>query len=174
MNIQEALNIFGLSGELTKEDIKKAYRKASLKHHPDRNIDNPIAAEIMKAINSAFDFLIAHFEKINQFQSTDESERYHYGEVLERVLNKLIALDGIIVEVIGNWVWISGDTRTHKHFLKEMGCKWASQKKQWFYRPEEHKSRWNRKEHTMDEIREMYGTTGARKARGRKSLENCA
>ncbi|HAT3816240.1 TPA: DnaJ domain-containing protein, partial [Citrobacter freundii] len=52
MTIQEALNIFGLSGQLTKEDIKKAYRKASLKHHPDRNKDNPIAAEIMKAICS--------------------------------------------------------------------------------------------------------------------------
>ncbi len=27
MNIQEALNVFGLSGELTKEEIKKAYKK---------------------------------------------------------------------------------------------------------------------------------------------------
>lgn len=174
MNIQEALNIFGLSGKLTKEDIKKAYKKASLKHHPDRNKDNPIAVEIMKAINSAFDFLIANFEKINQFQSEDESERYNYGEELERVLSELSGLDGIIFEVIGNWVWISGDTRTHKDSLKAIGCKWASQKKQWFYRPEEHKSRGNRKEHTMDEIREMYGSNGARKASGRKSVENRA
>ncbi|MPN50175.1 hypothetical protein SDC9_197801 [bioreactor metagenome] len=55
-----------------------------------------------------------------------------------------------------------------------MGCKWASQKKQWFYRPEEHKSRRNRKEHTLDEIREMYGTNGQRKSYGRKTVENRA
>ncbi|EBZ6776868.1 molecular chaperone DnaJ [Salmonella enterica subsp. enterica serovar Mbandaka] len=174
MTIQEALNIFGLSGQLTKEDIKKAYRKASLKHHPDRNKDNPLAAEMMKAINAAFDFLSANFEKINDYQASDKSAHYNYGEELERVLNELTALAGIVFEVIGNWVWISGDTKTHKDVLKVMGCKWASQKKQWFYRPEEHKSRRNRKEHTLDEIREMYGTNGQRKSYGRKTVENRA
>lgn len=174
MNVQEALNIFGLSGELTKEDIKKAYKKASLKHHPDRNPNNPIAAEIMKAINAAFDFLIANFEKVNQYQSPEENARYDYGEELERVLNELSTLSGIIFEVIGNWIWISGSTKEHKEALKELGCKWASQKKQWFFRPEEHKSRRNRKEHTIDEIREMYGTNGQRKAYGRKTVEHRA
>lgn len=174
MNIQEALNIFGLSGELTKEDLKKAYKKASLKHHPDRNTDNPIATEIMKAINTAFDFLINNFEKINQYQSADENAHYNYGEELERVLNELSALEGIIFEVIGNWVWVSGETKTHKEALNILGCKWAPKKKQWFYRPEEHKSVRNRKEHSMDEIREMYGTNGQRKAWGRKTVENRA
>lgn len=102
MTIQEALNIFGLSGQLTKEDIKKAYRKASLKHHPDRNKDNPIAAEIMKAINAAFDFLSANFDKINDYQASDEKSHYNYGEELERVLSELTALAGIVFEVIGN------------------------------------------------------------------------
>ena len=80
MNIQEALNIFGLSGDLTEKDIKAAYRKAAyrkaaLKYHPDRN---PLGAELMKAVNAAFDFLMANIDKINQFQSTDENARYNY------------------------------------------------------------------------------------------------
>ncbi|MFV1005093.1 J domain-containing protein, partial [Klebsiella pneumoniae] len=57
MNIQQALNVFGLSGELTEQDIKTAYKKASLKFHPDRNQGNPVAAEMMKAVNCAYDFL---------------------------------------------------------------------------------------------------------------------
>ncbi|ASB15553.1 DnaJ domain-containing protein [Klebsiella pneumoniae] len=64
MNIQEALNVFGLSGELTEKDIKAAYRKAALKYHPDRN---PLGAELMKAVNAAFDVLMANIDKINQF-----------------------------------------------------------------------------------------------------------
>ncbi|MDT1190548.1 J domain-containing protein, partial [Escherichia coli] len=52
MNIQQALNIFGLSGELTEQDVKKAYKQAALKFHPDRN---PVGAEMMKAVNAAFD-----------------------------------------------------------------------------------------------------------------------
>ncbi|WP_435112490.1 molecular chaperone DnaJ, partial [Enterobacter hormaechei] len=124
--------------------------------------------------NAAFDFLMANIDKINQFQSTDENARYNYGEDLEKVLNTLSGLTGIVYEVIGNWVWISGETKEHKDILKEMGCKWASKKKQWFYRPEEHKSRWNRKEHSIEEIREMYGTAGKRKASGWTRVEASA
>lgn len=171
MNIQEALNVFGLSGELTEKDIKKAYKRLAIKYHPDKN---PLGGELMKAVNAAFDFLMANFEKVNQYQSADENAHYNYGEELENVLNILSGLLGVIYEVIGNWVWISGDTREHKETLKEMGCKWASKKKQWFYRPEEHKSSYNRREHSIDEIREMYGTAGQRKAAGYKSVERQA
>lgn len=125
MNIQEALNVFGLSGELTEKEIKTAYKKLALKYHPDRN---PLGAELMKAVNTAFDFLIANIDKINQFQSPDENARYNYGEELENVLNVLSGLSGVIYEVIGNWVWISGETREHKEALKALGCKWASKK----------------------------------------------
>lgn len=73
MNVQEALNVFGLSGDLTEQDIKTAYKKLALKYHPDRN---PLGSELMKAVNTAFDFLMANIDKINQFQSEDESARY--------------------------------------------------------------------------------------------------
>lgn len=129
MNIQEALNVFGLSGELTEKDIKAAYRKAALKYHPDRN---PLGAELMKAVNAAFDVLMANIDKINQFQSTDEHARYNYGDDLEKVLNVLSGLSGLVFEVIGNWVWISGETITHKETLKEIGCKWRQRKNNGF------------------------------------------
>lgn len=36
---------------------------------------------------------------------------------------------GIVYEVIGNWVWISGEIKEYKDILKEMGCKWVFKKK---------------------------------------------
>ncbi|OIN34152.1 molecular chaperone DnaJ [Salmonella enterica subsp. enterica serovar Sarajane] len=171
MNIQQALNIFGLSGELTEQDIKKAYKQAALKFHPDRN---PVGAEMMKAVNGAFDFLMQNIDRINDAQSSDNNARYNYGEELENVLNSLQSMTGIIFEVAGNWIWISGDTKAHKDAIKALGCKWASKKQMWFYRPDEYKASRNRKEHSIDEIREMYGTTGQRSAAGFKRVENRA
>uniref|UniRef100_UPI003F4ABCEB DnaJ domain-containing protein n=1 Tax=Pasteurella multocida TaxID=747 RepID=UPI003F4ABCEB len=54
MNINEALNLLNLSQNVSKDDIKKAYKKMAIKYHPDRN---PAGAEVMKAINAAFEFL---------------------------------------------------------------------------------------------------------------------
>ena len=70
MNHYETL---GISSTATSEEIKKAYRKLSLKLHPDKTSDNE-SAEKYKAINAAYAILGNPSEKQRyDFEQTHES-----------------------------------------------------------------------------------------------------
>jgi len=52
MNIYDAAKILGLSGDITPEQIKAAYREACKTYHPDIN---PVGEEMMKLVNAAYE-----------------------------------------------------------------------------------------------------------------------
>ena len=49
--------ILGVNRDASDEDIKKAYRKLAMKHHPDRNPDNPKSEEQFKEAKEAYEIL---------------------------------------------------------------------------------------------------------------------
>ena len=50
-------------------------------------------------------------------------------EKLREMLNKIIHFNNIEIELVGAWIWLSGNTYVYKKELKELGFKWACQKK---------------------------------------------
>lgn len=49
--------VLGVNRDASEEEIKKAYRKLAMKHHPDRNLDNPKAEESFKEAKEAYEML---------------------------------------------------------------------------------------------------------------------
>lgn len=147
MNVHDAANILGISGEITPEIAKDAYRRASMKFHPDRN---PAGLEMMQAINAAYNVLRDYTGKVEVANG--------YDDALNDAINAVITCPGINIEICGNWVWLSGDTKTYKEIIKAAGYKWASKKLMWYFRPEEWSSSCRRNT-SIDEIRSTHGST---------------
>lgn len=152
----------------TLEQLRKQYKELLKKHHPD----NGGSEEIMKAVNAEYDKLFKllkdrHESKSANHSGDHNSEQSDYNQnmynwendkALREVLQKIINFDGIEIEIAGQWIWLSGNTFSYKKELKEIGFKWASQKKQWFW----HSDTFRKKSHktlSMDEIRNYYGST---------------
>ncbi|XP_047200694.1 dnaJ (Hsp40) homolog, subfamily C, member 5 gamma b isoform X2 [Girardinichthys multiradiatus] len=60
--------VLGLKKGASPDEIKRAYRKLALRHHPDKNPDSPEAAEKFKELNNANSIL------------SDENKRKIYDE----------------------------------------------------------------------------------------------
>ncbi|MBZ0090794.1 MAG: molecular chaperone DnaJ [Sulfuricellaceae bacterium] len=57
MSKRDFYEILGVSKTASEEEIKKAYRRLAMKHHPDRNPDDPKAEESFKEAKEAYEML---------------------------------------------------------------------------------------------------------------------
>jgi len=155
----------------TLEKLKKQYRKLVFMHHPDKNGDS----EKMKSVNNEYDKLFKILKDVHQ---TKDGETYtakqtstETADQFKDLINKLMKMDDIEIEIIGCFVWVTGNTRAYKDKLKELKFQWHSKKTAWFLKPENYRCK-SRKNYEFDEIREMYGTSGKSHSRGTDKLED--
>ncbi len=57
MSKKDFYEILGVNRDASEDEIKKAYRKLAMKHHPDRNPDNPKAEATFKEAKEAYEIL---------------------------------------------------------------------------------------------------------------------
>ena len=124
-------------------EAKKIYKTLAKKLHPDIGGSE----EDFKILNEIYNNLIEHKIYFSNFSKIDIE--------LEKIISLILHFENISIELVGSWIWVSGDTKEIKDKLKELGFKWASKKKMWFYG--EMKKR-NHKEQSLEDIKAKYGS----------------
>jgi hypothetical protein len=101
----------------------------------------------------------AHTE--NRKSAADFHDLDEVGEQIRIMIEFALGLDGVEIELMGLWVWLTGNTKAHREAFKtwnethETRWKWSPKKTAWYYAGV---PTFNRKETTLDEIRNAYGS----------------
>jgi len=134
-------------------EAKKVYKTLAKKLHPDVGGSE----EEFKLLNAIYNDFIEH--KI--YFSND----FKIDLDLEKIISQILHFENIVIELVGSWIWLSGNTKEIKDKLKELGFKWASKKKMWYYGEMKGKSHG---EKSLDEIKGKYGSKVYKKKENEK------
>lgn len=126
----------------TIEEAKQLYRKLAKQYHPDCGGDT----ETMVTINNEYEAVMKRLEAGKEATTAFKS-----------IIDALVKFDGIDIEIIGTWIWVSGNTYPIRAELGKdgLGFKYSKNKTAWYWHEEEYSAH-HKKSFSLDEIRMMH------------------
>jgi len=139
------------------EEVKKQYKELLQKWHPDCTRTDTNAE--MAKINVEYEKLFATYrnthKKADGSTYEKESQETETAEKYRDLLESLMRFDGVIIEIIGSFVWLSGNTKEYKEQIKTLGFRWSKTKSMWYKSPSGYRRKGG-KDYSIDTIRNMY------------------
>jgi hypothetical protein len=140
------------NGCRTIDEIKAQYKKLAKENHPDHGGDTAT----MQAINTEYAFACAHAIKGENLSAEETEAKIKFSEQYREAIEKIINLPGIMIEAVGFWIWVTGNTYPVRKELKAANFFFASKKLAWYFRSDEYKAKGGKK--SLEEIRRKYGS----------------
>ena len=126
------------------EEAKAVFKKLAKVCHPDVGGSN----EAFKMLNKIYNHIIE-----NEIYFSNDTK---FDIELEKIITQILHFEDINIEIIGKWIWVSGETKAIKETLKSLGFKWAKKKMMWYFGELAPVTRGGKKE--IEEIRATYGS----------------
>lgn len=115
-------------GIYTMQELHQEYRRLIKENHPDLGGDE----ETMKAINNQYEKAVEYIRKHGEHAEQKKAAAEVPAEFMGAV-NAVVNCPGIILELVGCWLWATGDTYSNREALKAAGYHYASRKKAWYW-----------------------------------------
>lgn len=136
------------------DGLKQEYRKLANKYHPDKGGSTAQFQELQNEYDKLRN-------KILSGSSLSEAEKENeivIDDALRAAINAIITLEGINIELIGKWIWVSGNTYPVRTVFSAAGFKFIKKNNiaYWVYKGVESSSRGGT---DMQDIVKKYGST---------------
>lgn len=145
----------------TLEELRRQYKNLIKKFHPD----NGGTVEDTQAINAEYAELFKVLKDVHEKEEAEKDFHSDYNknmfdfendEALREMLSRIINFN-MDIEIIGAWIWCF-NSYNYKKELKDLGFKYAGKKKAWYFHTEKFRKS-SRKDLSIDDIRNYYGST---------------
>lgn len=137
----------------TLDEVKAQYKKLAKQYHPDLGGDTAT----MQEINKEYAFATAKAVKGADLSEEETEAEILSSEAYRKAIEQIIHLEGVTIELVGYWIWVTGNTYPVRAALKEAGFLFASKKVAWYFRTAEYKVSQSSGK-SLDEIRSKYGS----------------
>lgn len=142
------------------EELKKEYRKLILVNHPDRGGSEEEAQLINTAYEKAYRFV-----ENKENSGIDENYNNNFKKATKEdikefieIFDKLIKMEGVEIDLVGSWIWLSGNTYFYKEEIKKLNFRFSKKHKKWYYFKNIEKSMKKRgSKKTYKQITKEYG-----------------
>lgn len=135
----------------TLEELKIQYKDLVKKYHPDLGGSNAVMATINNEYEKLFNIL-----KLKANQSKNKKE--HTSETPQEfinIINKIITFEGLTIEILGSWIWLSGNTYPYKEEFKKLGFRWSKGRKKWYLGKLKTKNKYYKKQ-PWEKLKKQY------------------
>ncbi|HWZ15436.1 MAG TPA: hypothetical protein VNW95_09380 [Mucilaginibacter sp.] len=137
----------------TLEEVKALYKKLAKQYHPDLGGDTAS----MQEINKEYAFATAKAIKGANLSDEEAENEILSSEAYRKAVEQIVHVDGITIELVGYWLWVTGNTYPVRTTLKTAGFLFAPKKVAWYFRTAEYKVNQSSGK-SLDQIRSKYGS----------------
>lgn len=152
----------------TMAELKKEYRRLAMLMHPDHGGNH----EEFVQMGNQYDEAVKRIEKYGETKQDREAASREVPEDFREAVNVAMACEGVVLDLVGSWLWASGNTYANKEKLRNAGFVWSTKHKKWYYNGEEDQKKRRGTNQSFDKICDHYGKQriGTGKDTGNRTL----
>lgn len=145
------------------QQIKDEFRRLAFIYHPDICGEHRTMQEINRQYHERLKSKDGTEVKGKSKEGKEFKYTYRYDFSKENGLTDMLykvvglQLPLVNIEVVGCWLWLTGETKQHKDAIKAIGCRFSGDKQAWYWHEGGYRKR-NGNKYSMGAIRSMFGS----------------